>query len=76
MRASPPSPRWALAGYGWESPGARCLHGSVTGMGALRCAEANAELTPGVVLVIDNLVLLPGPPTTRCLAPRQWGSRG
>jgi osmotically-inducible protein OsmY len=46
------------------------LHGSVAGMGAHRCAEANAELTPGVVLVIDFLVLQPGPVQVRCLAPR------
>lgn len=46
------------------------LHGSVAGLGALRCAETNAELTSGVVLVIDFLVLQPGPPTARCLAPR------
>lgn len=46
------------------------LHGSVAGFGALRCALANAELTPGVVLVIDFLVLQPGPTTARCLAPR------
>ena len=50
------------------------LHGSVAGLGALRCAEANAELTPGVALVIDFLVLQPGPATTRCLAPRVFGA--
>lgn len=46
------------------------LHGSVDGLGALRCAETNAGLTPGVRLVIDFLVLSPGPPTVRCMAPR------
>ena len=50
------------------------LHGSVEGLGALRCAEANAELTPGVRLVIDFLVLLPGQRTVRCLAPRSLPS--
>jgi osmotically-inducible protein OsmY len=46
------------------------LHGAVDGLGALRCAESNAELTPGVTLVIDYLVLSPGPPTVRCVMPR------
>ena len=50
------------------------LHGSVAGLGAVRCAESNAELTPGVALVIDFLVLQPGPATTRCLAPRVFGA--
>ena len=47
------------------------LHGSVAGLGALRCAETNAELTRGVTLVIDFLVLLPGSPEANCLSPRQ-----
>jgi hypothetical protein len=51
------------------------LHGSVAGMGAHRCAETNAELTPGVVLVIDYLVLDPGPRTVRCLSPRTAQAR-
>jgi len=46
------------------------LRGSVAGFGALRCAVTNAGLTPGVVLVIDFLVLQPGASTARCLAPR------
>jgi hypothetical protein len=46
------------------------LHGSVVGFGALQCALANAELTPGVRLVIDQMELLPGPREVRCLAPR------
>lgn len=50
------------------------LHGSVAGSGAHRCAETNAELTPGVSLVIDFLVLQPGPATARCLAPRVFAS--
>lgn len=50
------------------------LHGSVAGFGAHRCAEANAELTPGVSLVIDFLVLQPGPATARCLAPRVFAA--
>jgi osmotically-inducible protein OsmY len=52
------------------------LHGSVAGFGAHRCAEANAELTPGVTLVIDFLVLQPGPSTVRCLAPRVFAQTG
>lgn len=51
------------------------LHGSVAGFGAHRCAEANAELTPGVLLVIDFLVLQPGPANVRCIAPRVFGAR-
>jgi len=46
------------------------LFGSVAGFGALRCAERNAELVHGVRLVIDQLVLDPGPKEVRCLAPR------
>lgn len=46
------------------------LFGSVAGLGALRCAERNAELVHGVRLVIDQLVLDPGPTETRCLAQR------
>jgi osmotically-inducible protein OsmY len=46
------------------------LFGSVAGFGALRCAERNAELVHGVRLVIDQLVLDPGPKEARCLAPR------
>jgi len=46
------------------------LFGSVAGLGALRCAERNAELVRGVRLVIDQLVLDPGPRDVRCLAPR------
>lgn len=46
------------------------LHGSVAGFGALQCAMTNAELVPGVVLVIDFLVLEPGPRSVRCLATR------
>lgn len=46
------------------------LFGAVSGSGALRCAERNAELVRGVKLVIDQLVLDPGPVTVRCLSPR------
>jgi hypothetical protein len=46
------------------------MFGSVAGFGALRCAERNAELVRGVRLVIDQLVLDPGPKDVRCLAPR------
>lgn len=46
------------------------LFGSVAGLGALHCAERNAELVHGVRLLINQLVLDPGPAETRCLAPR------
>lgn len=46
------------------------LHGSVVGLGALRCAVTNAELVQGVTLVIDHVVLERGPAEARCLAPR------
>lgn len=46
------------------------LFGGVVGLGALRCAERNAGLVRGVRLVIDQLVLDPGPRDARCLAPR------
>lgn len=49
------------------------LFGAVSGLGALRCAERNAELVRGVRLVIDQLVLDPGPRDVRCLAPRVFG---
>ena len=52
------------------------LFGSVAGFGALRCAERNAELVRGVRLVIDQLVLDPGPRDVRCLAPRIAQSTG
>ncbi|HET7233393.1 MAG TPA: BON domain-containing protein [Longimicrobium sp.] len=50
------------------------LFGAVSGLGALRCAERNAELVRGVRLVIDQLVLDPGPRDARCLAPRVFGA--
>ncbi|HEX8393253.1 MAG TPA: BON domain-containing protein, partial [Longimicrobium sp.] len=46
------------------------LHGAVQGFGALQCAQANAGLVPGVTLVVDFLVLQPGPARVTCLAPR------
>ena len=51
------------------------LHGSVRGFGALQCAKANAELVPGVTLVIDFLVLQPGPARVACNSPRGVGAR-
>lgn len=51
------------------------LHGTVRGFGALQCAKANAELVPGVTLVIDFLVLQPGPARVTCHAPRVAGVR-
>ncbi|HEU4559884.1 MAG TPA: BON domain-containing protein [Longimicrobium sp.] len=50
------------------------LFGAVSGLGALRCAERNAELVRGVRLVIDHLVLDPGPRDVRCLAPRVFAA--
>jgi hypothetical protein len=46
------------------------LHGSVEGYGALRCALATAGLVRGVTLVVDYLVLNPGPSEVACRAPR------
>ncbi|MBW3571614.1 MAG: BON domain-containing protein [Gemmatimonadetes bacterium] len=46
------------------------LHGAAPGFGALQCALANAELVAGVRLVVDLMVLQPGPSTVTCLAPR------
>ena len=46
------------------------LHGTVRGFGALQCALANAELVAGVRLVVDYLVMQPGPSQVQCLAPR------
>jgi osmotically-inducible protein OsmY len=46
------------------------LHGAAPGFGALQCAVANAELVPGVRLVVDFMVLQPGPSRVNCLAPR------
>jgi osmotically-inducible protein OsmY len=51
------------------------LYGAVAGLGALNCAERNAELVRGVKLVVDQLVLEPGPKTVRCLAPRTFPVR-
>lgn len=50
------------------------LYGSIAGFGALRCAVTNAELVQGVTLVIDHVVLDPGPAEARCLAPRVFPS--
>lgn len=46
------------------------LHGAAPGFGALQCALANAQLVPGVRLVVDYMVLHPGPSRVTCLAPR------
>lgn len=46
------------------------LYGSVPGLGPLSCAISNAQLVPGVTLVIDHMVLDPGPPEAPCVAPR------
>lgn len=46
------------------------LQGAVRGLGPLHCAMTNAQLVPGVRLVIDLLVLERGPTTVQCLAPR------
>ena len=46
------------------------LYGRVAGLGVLKCAITNAELVPGVRLVIDFTVLDRGPREVRCLTPR------
>ena len=46
------------------------LHGTVQGFGAWMCTMANAELVPGVELVVDFLVMRPGPSFVTCRAPR------
>ena len=50
------------------------LHGAAPGFGALQCALANAELVPGVTLVVDFMVLQPGPSKVNCLAPRVFAT--
>jgi osmotically-inducible protein OsmY len=50
------------------------LHGAAPGFGALQCAIANAELVPGVQLVVDMMVLQPGPARVSCRAPRVFGA--
>jgi hypothetical protein len=50
------------------------LHGAAPGFGALQCALANAALVPGVRLVVDMMVLQPGPSRVSCLAPRVFGA--
>ena len=50
------------------------LHGAAPGFGALQCALANAGLVPGVRLVVDFMVLEPGPRTVSCLAPRVFAA--
>lgn len=50
------------------------LHGAAPGFGALQCAIANAGLVPGVRLVVDYMVLQPGPHTVTCLAPRVFAA--
>ena len=46
------------------------LHGMARGLGALQCAMANAGLVAEVHLVVDMMVLQPGPARVECLAPR------
>lgn len=46
------------------------LHGGVEGYAALRCALATAGLVRGVSLVVDYMVIHPGPTEAVCLAPR------
>lgn len=52
------------------------LHGAAPGFGALQCAMANAALVPGVQLVVDMMVLQPGPSRVNCLAPRVFAGAG
>ena len=46
------------------------LHGTAPGFGALQCAIANGGVVPGVRLVVDYMVMQPGPSRVTCLAPR------
>jgi hypothetical protein len=50
------------------------LHGEAPGFGALQCALANAGLVPGVQLVVDFMVLQPGPARVECRAPRVFSA--
>lgn len=50
------------------------LHGTAPGFGALQCALTNAGLVHGVRLVVDMMVLQPGPARVSCLAPRVFGA--
>jgi osmotically-inducible protein OsmY len=50
------------------------LHGAAPGFGALQCALSNAALVPGVRLVVDMMVLQPGPSRVDCQAPRVFVS--
>lgn len=50
------------------------LHGEAPGFGALQCALANAGLVPGVRLVVDFMVLQPGPARVNCVAPRVFSA--
>lgn len=50
------------------------LHGAAPGFGALQCAMVNAALVPGVQLVVDMMVLQPGPSHVNCLAPRVFAA--
>jgi len=50
------------------------LHGAAPGFGALQCALATAELVHGVRLVVDMMVLQPGPSRASCLAPRVFAA--
>lgn len=50
------------------------LHGEAPGFGALQCALANAGLVPGVRLVVDFMVLQPGPSRVDCRAPRVFAT--
>lgn len=47
------------------------LHGTVYGIGAWKCAIANAQLVEGVRTVVDFLVLERGPRDVPCLAPAE-----
>jgi BON domain len=50
------------------------LHGAAPGFGALQCALSNAALVPGVRLVVDMMVLQPGPARVNCRAPRVFSA--
>jgi len=46
------------------------LYGSVAGLDAWQCAIRTAQLVPGVLSVVDYLVIERGPHGVTCLAPR------
>lgn len=44
------------------------LYGNVSGMGEWQCAIRNAQRVPGVLIVVDYLMIERGPRDVRCIA--------